>query len=135
MSAIQISHHHKTIDALPSYEYCLLNTEDGTGFLRGKRFLDQDIFQIDWIKVTAPRQGIGKSLITFAKAAAIDHGSSLIKASIISPECLASMTDVFGADYIDIRQQSEFGRPGTHAILAYPLISMAVSPDTIVTIS
>ena len=61
---------------------------------------------------SARREGIGKNLLDTSKIHARELGAEIIKAAIISRECLDAMSAIFGEDSIIIDQKGEYAPIG-----------------------
>lgn len=66
------------------------------------------------------RQGLGKLLAGLALEHARELKADIVMAGIISRECLDVMTDVFGADSVDVRNSGDYAPPGRDENFDYP---------------
>ena len=90
-----------------------LETDDDTGHLCAELEQQSGEFRIEVFSVSTLGRGLGEELLRRAKAEALAMNARRISAAIRSAECLASMTEVFGAENVFVQRPGEVGQPGT----------------------
>jgi hypothetical protein len=98
------------------YQKVRLETDNDTGHLLADFEPVSGVFKIQGFGVSAPRIGLGKELLRRAEEEARQLSARTIVATIVSRECLASMTEVFGGDNIAIKKQGDFGNPSGNTL-------------------
>lgn len=98
------AHHTK----LYGYDRVELLTDDAAGWLQADINHQTKEFEILMVMASTPRIGLGKALLRRAAEEAQLMGAQTISACIVSAECLASMTDVFGRAAIHVDERGDF---------------------------
>lgn len=108
--------HRSVSDGIVEY---LVQLDNKLGYLEASFDQVTDIFDIEMFYTAVPRKGLGKLLLRSALGLAEEAQAELITAYIISRTSLDSMTEVFGADTVTVKNRGEYGRRNTLAYLNY----------------